>query len=83
MTTLDTSAYCDAYKNAEASHETALLTIDRDQLEQLLDYVMNSLVTARHAQITPNHTAHEWETLAEGLRIWWLLAIADRNECRT
>lgn len=46
----------DAYKNAERVARTALLTIDQDQLEQLLDYVDERLGeqpcdhTARHAQ---------------------------------
>lgn len=63
----------DAYKNAERVARTALLTIDQDQLEQLLDYVDERLGeqpcdhTARHAQRWAQSHRIEWETLAEGL----------------
>ncbi len=64
----------DAYKNAERVARTALLTIDQDQLEQLLDYVDERLGeqpcdhTARHAQRWAQSHRIEWETLAEGLQ---------------
>lgn len=53
----------DAYKNAERVARTALLTIDQDQLEQLLDYVDERLGeqpcdhTAGMRNDGPNHTA--------------------------
>lgn len=64
----------DAYKNAERVARTALLTIDQDQLEQLLDYVDERLGeqpcdhTARHAHRWAQSHRIEWETLAEGLQ---------------
>lgn len=63
----------DAYKNAERAARTALITIDRDQLDELLDEVDAKVIaegcdhTSRFAEAWAERNDIDWLELADGL----------------
>jgi hypothetical protein len=64
----------DAYKNAERAAREALMTINYEQLEDLLDYLDEKLSgepcdhTTRHSEHWAQSHGVEWPGLAEGLQ---------------
>jgi hypothetical protein len=64
----------DAYKSAERASRAALIAVDYEQLEALLDYIDEELGeepcdhTTRHAERWAESNGIDWAELAEGLR---------------